>query len=100
MFSKVLIANRGEIACRVIRACKALDIRTVAVFSDVHILYKEFISVEIAIALSKRSLTFPNGFDFRTQEHYTRFKGIQEVVLVTRLAIFNFDLLLRHGRQR
>jgi acetyl-CoA carboxylase biotin carboxylase subunit len=33
MFRKILIANRGEIALRVIRACKELDIATVAVFS-------------------------------------------------------------------
>ena len=34
MFGKILIANRGEIACRVARAARALGIKTVAVFSD------------------------------------------------------------------
>ena len=38
MFTKILIANRGEIACRIIRTCKRMGIRTVAVFSiaDAH----------------------------------------------------------------
>ena len=35
MFSKILIANRGEIACRVIRACKRLGIKTVSIYSTV-----------------------------------------------------------------
>ena len=35
MFKKILVANRGEIAVRIIRACKELNIPTVAVHSDV-----------------------------------------------------------------
>jgi propionyl-CoA carboxylase alpha chain len=34
MFKKILIANRGEIACRVIKTCKKMGIKTVAVYSD------------------------------------------------------------------
>ncbi|MCA9921754.1 MAG: hypothetical protein KC421_05255, partial [Anaerolineales bacterium] len=37
MINKILIANRGEIACRIMRTCHELGISTVAVFSDIDV---------------------------------------------------------------
>jgi len=62
MFSKVLIANRGEIAIRIIRACKELGIRTVAVYSeaDKNSLHLEFADEAICIGKSLSSDSYLN----------------------------------------
>jgi 3-methylcrotonyl-CoA carboxylase alpha subunit len=49
MFSKILIANRGEIACRVAATCRKLGIRTVAVYSDVDANAKHVLACDEAI---------------------------------------------------
>ena len=51
MFKKILIANRGEIALRIIRACREMGIRTVAVYStaDAHALHVRFADEAVCI---------------------------------------------------
>jgi acetyl-CoA carboxylase biotin carboxylase subunit len=60
MFRKILIANRGEIAIRVICACKDLGIRTVAVYSeaDRHSLHARFADEAICIGPAKSSRSY------------------------------------------
>ena len=56
MFEKILIANRGEIAIRIIRACNEMGIKTVAVYSkaDKNSLHVKF--ADEAICIGKASL--------------------------------------------
>jgi acetyl-CoA carboxylase biotin carboxylase subunit len=60
MFQKILIANRGEIALRVICACKDLGIRTVAVYSeaDRHSLHTRFADQAICIGPAKSARSY------------------------------------------
>ncbi len=62
MFNKILVANRGEIAVRIIRACSELDERTVAVFSDVdrESLHVKFADGAICIGPAKSSESYLN----------------------------------------
>ncbi len=60
MFQKILIANRGEIALRVICACKELGIKTVAVYSeaDRHSLHTRFADEAICIGPAKSARSY------------------------------------------
>ncbi len=62
MFKKILIANRGEIALRVICACKELGIRTVAIYSeaDRHSLHVRFADEAICIGPPRLSESYLN----------------------------------------
>ena len=55
MIKKILIANRGEVAVRIIRACKELDIKSVAVHSNVdhESMHVQLADESICIGLTK-----------------------------------------------
>ena len=62
MFKKILVANRGEIALRVIYACKELGIKTVAIFSeaDRNSLHVRFADEGVCIGPAKSSESYLN----------------------------------------
>ena len=62
MFKKILIANRGEIALRIIRACRELGIKTVAVFSEVdaHSLFVRHADESVCIGPADSALSYLN----------------------------------------
>jgi acetyl-CoA carboxylase biotin carboxylase subunit len=62
MFNKILIANRGEIALRIICACRELGIRTVAVYSeaDEHALHVRFADEDVCIGPARSADSYLN----------------------------------------
>ncbi|MCP4649928.1 MAG: acetyl-CoA carboxylase biotin carboxylase subunit [PVC group bacterium] len=62
MFTKILIANRGEIALRIIRACKEMGIRTVAVYSeaDADTMHVQFADEAVCIGPAQGAASYLN----------------------------------------
>jgi 3-methylcrotonyl-CoA carboxylase alpha subunit len=73
MFTKILIANRGEIACRVASTCAKLAIKTVAVYSDVDAHAKHVAMCDEAVHIGGNS----------PKESYLRWEKIIEVAKAT-----------------
>ncbi len=73
MFKKILIANRGEIACRVAATCARLGIKTVAVYSDADAHAKHVASCDEAVYIGASS----------PKESYLRWEKIIETALAT-----------------
>jgi 3-methylcrotonyl-CoA carboxylase alpha subunit len=73
MFKKILIANRGEIACRVAATCSRLGIKTVAVYSDADANAKHVASCDEAVYIGGST----------PKESYLRWEKIIETALAT-----------------
>ena len=73
MFDRLLIANRGEIARRIIRTCRRLDIETVAVFSDADADAAHVHDADLAVALGGNT----------PAESYLRIDAIVEALVRT-----------------
>ncbi len=78
MFRKVLIANRGEIAIRVMRACRELDVKTVAVYSEVdkNALFAKYADEAYYIGPAPAGSSYLNMDSILDVAHRTEAEGI------------------------
>ena len=80
MFKKILIANRGEIAMRIIYACRELGIKTVAVYSeaDENSLHVRFADEDVCIGPARSADSYLNVLD--AQRSY--YSAQQELIAI------------------
>ena len=73
MLNKILIANRGEIAVRIIRACKEMNIKTVAVYStaDANAMHVKLADEAICIGPASSSKSYLNIKNIIEAAHIT-----------------------------
>ena len=78
MLKKVLIANRGEIAVRIIRACREMGIRTVAVYSedDKNSLHRKLADEAVCIGPAESSKSYLN---FKNIIEAANIKGVDGI---------------------
>ncbi len=78
MFNKILIANRGEIALRIIRTCREMGVKTVAVFSeaDRHSLHVRFADEAVCIGPPAGKLSYLNIPQIISAAHLTNVEAI------------------------
>ncbi|HSK69584.1 MAG TPA: acetyl-CoA carboxylase biotin carboxylase subunit [Candidatus Limnocylindria bacterium] len=99
MFSKILVANRGEIAVRVIRACKEMGIRTVAVYSEVdrEALHVSLADESICVGPASSTLSYLNQTALLSAARSTGCKAVHPGYgFLSENADFA-DLCARHG---
>ena len=98
MIKKILIANRGEIACRVIRACKEMSIKSVSVYSDVDVNSPHVSMADEAVCIgpanpSESYLNFGKIIDAAKSRLLMQF--IQDMAFYLRMGILLSMLLIQ-----